>query len=225
MVVQIIDRRRELHLTQQRLAAAAGFGAERRQPHRAGRREPNGAQARPTRAGVRSAAHSPRPAGRPEGRPPLRAARRGSRPQGGSVRGPPPTPVPPELVEFASSCGPGAPRTSTASVNREVRIWARAAVSARKGRRKGLLGTLTGGKKGFSLLKGGKRKGRPAAAPLTVGSARYTTHPRAISSGVEHLPYKQGVAGSNPASPTNDLPDLLMTLWAATGRSSAASRP
>ena len=131
LVVQIIDRRRELHLTQQRLAAAAGFGAERRQPHRAGRREPNGAQARATRAGVRSAVHSPRPAGRPEGRPPLRAARRGSRPQGGSVRGPPPTPVPPELVEFASSCGPGAPRTSTASVNREVHIWARAAVSAR----------------------------------------------------------------------------------------------
>ena len=25
---------------------------------------------------------------------------------------------------------------------------------------------------------------------------------RAISSGVEHLPYKEGVAGSNPASPT-----------------------
>ena len=29
---------------------------------------------------------------------------------------------------------------------------------------------------------------------------------RAISSGVEHLPYKEGVAGSNPASPTIDLP-------------------
>ncbi len=34
----------------------------------------------------------------------------------------------------------------------------------------------------------------------------------AISSGVEHLPYKEGVAGSNPASPTYKLPANKDTL-------------
>ena|SRR3712207_4727944 len=34
------------------------------------------------------------------------------------------------------------------------------------------------------------------------GHNRGRPRTRAISSGVEHLPYKEGVAGSNPASPT-----------------------
>ena len=34
------------------------------------------------------------------------------------------------------------------------------------------------------------------------GHAGQARRQGAISSGVEHLPYKEGVAGSNPASPT-----------------------
>ena len=53
-----------------------------------------------------------------------------------------------------------------------------------------------------AVLHEAARSAGAAAIVTRDGVAGYTTHPWAISSGVEHLPYKQGVAGSNPASPT-----------------------
>ena len=54
-----------------------------------------------------------------------------------------------------------------------------------------------------SPLTGGPRD-RRLGEPVRAGGRdrRILGRARAISSGVEHLPYKQGVAGSNPASPT-----------------------
>ena len=57
--------------------------------------------------------------------------------------------------------------------------------------------------------RGGRRASPPrscrqnAPGEPDVARRHILVHSRAISSGVEHLPYKQAVAGSNPASPTN----------------------
>ena len=42
-----------------------------------------------------------------------------------------------------------------------------------------------------------------ARVRIPLGAYVLRRRARAISSGVEHLPYKEGVAGSNPASPTS----------------------
>src|SRR5215204_3061349 len=61
----------------------------------------------------------------------------------------------------------------------------------------------------FAPIPGSRGPGhRPfkAAARVRIpwGARPGRPRTRAISSGVEHLPYKEGVAGSNPASPTRE---------------------
>ena len=62
---------------------------------------------------------------------------------------------------------------------------------------------------------------------LTVGGIPYILslalleHLRADSSAVEHLPYTQGVTGSNPVSPTKASMDVLCGVVAQSVRASA----
>ena len=55
---------------------------------------------------------------------------------------------------------------------------------------------------GPSRVSDDVRSEAPRSTSDSLPCPVYTPAQRAISSGVEHLPYKQGVAGSNPASPT-----------------------
>ena len=71
-----------------------------------------------------------------------------------------------------------------------------------------------------TAILGGESASTRGAYPSV--SLRYTTHPRAISSGVEHLPYKQGVAGSIQHRPPSIQLKLLATL--ATTRRLGAGR-